>query len=238
MEKLDPVKKSRLHEEIVGQLQRKIINGELSPGHKLMTERTLAELLNVNRATVREALKKLEFLELVEINHGDGVYVKNFKDSGNLELMKEIVYMDSMINIDILKNLLDVRKIISPEMAAIAAVNRTSDHLQQIQEAIHNTDNMSVLERDYLIHRIIAKASGNLFFLFILNFFQRIFRDYGYLYFDRLENAARSEIFHVEIYDAILEKDSDKARMVMNDVLVYTEEQIYEAYENQVGAAT
>lgn len=235
---LDPVKRSKLHEEISGQLQRKIIRGELSPGHKLMTERTLAELLNVNRATVREAMKKLEFLELVEINHGDGVYVKNFKDSGNLELLKEIVYMDNMIDIHILKNLLDVRKIISPEMAAAAAMNRTSDHLLQIQEAIHNTRNMSVLERDYLVHRIIARASGNLFYLFILNFFQRIFRDYGYLYFDRPENAARSEIFHMEIYDALLENDSQKARRVMNDVLVYTEEQIYDAYENQVGAAT
>lgn len=235
---LDPVKRSRLHEEIVGQLQRKIIKGDLPPGHKLMTERALAERLNVNRATVREALKKLEFLELVDINHGDGVYVKNYRDSGNLELLKDIVYMDQIININILKNLLDVRKILSPEMAAAAALNHTKEHLMEMQEVIQNQEELSIQERDYRVNRIIAKASGNLLFLFIWNFFHRIVKDYGYLYFNRSENAARSELFHMEIYDAMLAKDPEKARKVVQDVLEYTEQQIYDAYENQVGAAT
>jgi len=235
---LDPVKRSRLHEEIVGQLQRKIIKGDLPPGHKLMTERALAERLNVNRATVREALKKLEFLELVDINHGDGVYVKNYHDSGNLELLKDIVYMDRIININILKNLLDVRKILSPEMAAAAALNHTEEHLMELQETIHNADTMSIQDRDYHVNRIIAKASGNLFFLFILNFFHSIIKDYGYLYFDRPENAARSELFHMEIYEAMLAKNPEKASQVVQEVLEYTEQQIYDEYENQVGAAT
>ena len=66
-----PLTRSRLHEEIVTIIQKQIMNGTITPGSKLPSEREMAETFSVNRATVREALRKLENLDLVEIRHGD-----------------------------------------------------------------------------------------------------------------------------------------------------------------------
>jgi GntR family transcriptional repressor for pyruvate dehydrogenase complex len=60
-----PVTRSRLHEEIVTVIQQQIMSGQIAPGEKLPTEREMAENFNVNRATVREALRKLENIDLL-----------------------------------------------------------------------------------------------------------------------------------------------------------------------------
>jgi len=70
------------------------MNGTITPSSKLPPEREMAETFSVNRATVREALRKLENLDLVEIRHGDGLYVKNYLESGNFDLIKAALNLD------------------------------------------------------------------------------------------------------------------------------------------------
>ena len=65
-----PIIRTKLYEEIENVLLASIIRGEITVGEKLPTERLLAKNLNVNRSTIREALSKLESLDLVEIRHG------------------------------------------------------------------------------------------------------------------------------------------------------------------------
>ncbi|MCP4132691.1 MAG: FadR family transcriptional regulator [bacterium] len=224
---LNPVSKNRLHEEIVTQIQKKIINGELKIGEKLPPERDLAENLNVNRATVREALKKLEILGLIEIHHGDGIYIKDYLESGNLELLKALIYMDNELNVDILKNLLDIRKILVPRMAYQAALNITEKQLKELEETINRKD-IPMLEQDLAVHHIIGRASNNILYIFILNFFNQMFEEQGgSLYFDNEENIARSEKFHRDIYTALKEKDCENAKKITTGVLEYTELRIY-----------
>jgi GntR family transcriptional repressor for pyruvate dehydrogenase complex len=229
--KLDPVTKSRLHEEIVTQIQRKIVAGEFAIGEKLPPERDIAQRLQVNRATLREALKKLELLGLVEIRHGDGIYVQNYIESGNLELLRTIIYMNDVISLDVLKNILEIRKILVPEMAYLAARHRTEAELKEMEDTLKSGEK-SVLERDLQVHHIIARASRNLLYIFILNFFNQLFRDYGYLYFSNPANEKHSGKFHSEIYEAVARREGEKARKIMKDVLVYTEKQIYAYYRN------
>ena len=229
---LDPVVKSRLHEGIVRQIQRKIIAGEFAIGQKLPPEREVAASLNVNRATLREALKKLEMQGLVEIRHGDGIYVRNYLESGNLELFRAMIYMNDVISIDLLKDILDIRKIIVPEMAEAAANRRSESELHKLEEAVAGANTPSMLERDLLVHHIIALASGNMFYTFILNFFNQLFRDYGYLYFSSAENQERSAKFHRDIFRAIKTRQGEKAKKIMRVVLEYTEQRIYEYYND------
>ncbi len=231
---LNPVNKSRLHEDIVKQIQRKIIQGVLKTGDRLPSERELALNLQVNRSTLREALKKLEVLGLIEIRHGDGIYIRNFKESGNIELIKELVYMDEIINFDVLRNILEIRRLLAPEMASAASVNRTDDELRQLESAVTRTD-ISKAEKDILVHQVIAKSSKNLLYLFILNFFNQIYRDFAFLYFSNPENTALTDIFHRNIYAAVKDKDSDRAKRIMHDVLVATENRIYEYYSQISG---
>lgn len=225
---LNPVNRSRLHEDIVGQIQKKIIAGELAVGDRLPAERELAATFDVNRSTVREAVKKLEFLGLVEIHHGDGIYVKNYLESGNLELLRTLLYMDHGIDITILTNLLEIRRIISPPMAAHAAEYCTEKHVAELEDVLAGDDSM--LEKDLKVHHLIAKASNNLLYVFILNFFNQVYRDYGFLYFENEENLEHSRNFHREILTALKNGDSKKAFKVMHDVMVYSEEATFAKY--------
>lgn len=229
-ELLNPVSKNRLHENIIAQIEGKILNGELMPGEKLPTERDLAAGLKVNRWTVREALKKLEVLGLVEIRHGDGIYVKDYYESANLEVLKDIIETNGVVSWEVLESILIIRRVITPEMALLAAVKRSDAALDEMDEVVHTMVFNTLLERDLKLHQCIARASGNIVYVFLLNFFNQLFRDYGFMYFSDEDNRAVSEKFHKKIFCAIRDKNATKARSIMAGVLEYTEQKIHEYY--------
>jgi fatty acid metabolism transcriptional regulator FadR len=218
-----PVNRSRLHEEIVTIIQKQIMSGSIAPGAKLPTERDLAESFHVNRTTLREALRKLENLDLLDIRHGDGVYVKDYLESGNLELIKVAMSMDE--NNEIILNALEGRNIVVPEMAYLAAQRRTTADLAELEHAIIKAD-LTIQDRDIKVHQLIARASHNLLMTIILNFFNQLFRGYGYLYFDNKRNVARSCKFHREIFEAIKHQQPEEARRIMQDVMLYAEKAV------------
>lgn len=221
-----PISRTRLYEEIEDVLLAGIIRGEIAVGEKLPTERLLAKSLNVNRSTIREALSKLESLDLVEIRHGDGAYAKNYLESDNLELIREMIKLDKPNREGIIRALLELRTIIAPEMAFRAAGNRTEEHIGRLEEVIHSDTGLSIVEKDIQVHHIIALASGNILYLVLLNFSNKFMRDYGYLYFEDEENRKRSLKFHEDMYHAIKAKDSVNARKVMRDVMQYSEDAV------------
>lgn len=226
---LNPVSKTKLYEEIVEQLKNKILDHKIKSGEKLPPERELAANLNVNRTTLREALNKLESMELIEIKHGNGVFVKDYLESGSLELVKHMLFKEGIPNINILKNLSDLRKIIVPEMAYYAALNRSAEYLRDLEEIIFKNDEMPISEKDWRVHNIIARASGNLLFVILLNSFTGLAKDSGQLYFSVEGNRIRSQEFHCKIYEAIKGKNAIKAREIMLDVLKFAEEQTLKA---------
>ena len=234
---LKPVQKNRLHEEIITQIQNKIFLGEIKDGEKLPPERNLAETFNVNRATVREALKKLEILGLVEIRHGDGIYAKDYLKSGNLDLIKEMAYTNNKLNISVIRDLLEVRNIFVPNMAFFAAERRSDSDISYMQQLISDAS-MPVQEKDINFHFAIARSSKNLFYIFVHNFFSQLFRDFGYLYFNNESNCAKSVSFHEEIFQAIKDKKANEAQRIMKDILYYAESKIFEYYNSQVKTNT
>lgn len=218
-----PITHSRLHEEIVTIIQKQIMNGTIIPGTKLPPEREMAETFNVNRTTLREALRKLENLELLEIRHGDGVYAKNFLESGNLDLIKAAVSMDED-NVTLF-NVLEARRFVVPGMAYLAAQRRTTADLDELEQVIFHQD-LTMLERDIKVHQMIARATHNMLCTIFLNFFNQLFREYGYLYFDDERNIEHSRTFHREIFEAISNQQAEVARCVMQDVLLYAEQAV------------
>ena len=224
-----PLTRSRLHEEIVNVIQKQIMSGVIAPGSKLPTERELAENFTVNRATVREALRKLENLDLVEIRHGDGLYAKNYLESGNFDLIKAAFNMNGRE--DLMMNILEARLYIVPQMAYLAASKRTEADIEELENVVFKSD-LAMMEKDIKVHQIIARATHNLLCTIGLNFFNQIFRDYGYLYFNDERNVERSRIFHKDIYEAIKNKKTDEARRVMTDVLAYADEAVKQSLKS------
>ncbi len=224
MATLNPLQKTRLHEGIVTQLQEKILSGEFRHGDKLPPERDLAESLNVNRSTLREAFKKLEMLDLVEIRHGDGVYVKDYLESGSLELLPALMRSGGDFDTAILKGLLDLRRLILPDVAYQAALNRTGDDLAEMERIIRS-DGISLNDRDMLLYRIIARASRNIPFVIILNFFNNsgLVAELLTLYFTDRTNIKHTARFYEEIFEAIKDQKAEKSKKIMHDLLVFAE---------------
>lgn len=220
--------RKRLHEEIVTVIQQRILAGELPPGERLPAERELADLMHVNRATVREALRKLESLELVEIRHGDGVYVKDYLESGNLELIRSLIYLRDVPNIDVFDNILELRRLMVPEMAAGAAVKRTGSQVAALEALIADTS-LSMREKDIALHHLIARASHNILYVITLNFFYRLSGEVLDLYFNNRDTVEKTARFHNDICSAIKDKKPVKAKKIMIDILVYAEARIREA---------
>lgn len=220
---LRPLTKTRLHQDIVEQLKDRIVRGDLPPGAKLPPERELAEQLEVNRTTVREALHKLEGMGLVEIKHGTGIYVRDYLESGSLELARHLLFLDGQLNVDILRNLLSLRRLLVPEICFHAASNRSEHDLRELERIVFDSDALPIEEKDWRVHNLIARASGNLLFVVFLNSFTSLAGDSYRLYFGDEQNRARSLRFYREVFEAIKAKKAQKARQIMVDVLEFAE---------------
>lgn len=220
---LSPLIRTRLHEDILEQLKDRILRGDLAPGTKLPPERELAEQLQVNRTTVREALHKLESIGLVEIKHGAGIFVRDWLESGSLELARHVLFLDGKLNVEVLKNLLTLRRLLVPEISYHAAQHRSDKDLKELHRIIWESD-MPPDERDWRVHNVIARASGNVLFVIFLNSFTSIAGDSARAYFSVEENCKRSNRFYADIYEAIKAKKPEKARQIMAEVLDWAEE--------------
>jgi DNA-binding FadR family transcriptional regulator len=148
----------RLYEQISQQLAKAIASGEYELGQRLPSERELAQSFGVSRPTVREAIIALELDGLVEVRLGSGVYVTSTQPPSGTERVKDIGPFE----------LLEARRAIEGEAAALAAVRIDDEQLKQLSELIaemrddnrHNEILMSE-EADRRFHELIASSTQN-----------------------------------------------------------------------------
>ncbi len=144
------------------ELRRYIKENELQPGIRLPAERDLADLLGVGRPTLREAIQSLSTLEVLVSRRGSGTYIRSL---ANLDGAWPVNRRWDNVEFDLIE-LLEVRMIIEPEAAALAANRATAEQLRNIKEHVQrladNVENVTVREQhDYLLHDAIIRASGN-----------------------------------------------------------------------------
>src|SRR5215831_3367590 len=157
-----PVGKPRVAEEIVSQLRGLILRGEYAVGDKLPPERRLAEELGVNRASLREAIKKLEHMGLVKTRQGDGTRVLDFMQTAGLELVRHLAERGSP---DILRDVLEFRTIYGREVARLAALRASPGDLAKLAEiaeqASQNQPPEDLLRLDLEFYVTLAEAARN-----------------------------------------------------------------------------
>lgn len=148
--------------DILEHLQEMISNGKMVPETKIPSERTLAMELGVGRQAVREAIRALQVLDVIEKRHGDGTYVKSLAGlSGGWPSKVELIRED----FDPIE-LLEVRKMFEPRAAALAASRKDQKQLHRMERELFEQekypDDRGVLVRhDYLFHEAIINAAGN-----------------------------------------------------------------------------
>ncbi len=171
---LKPVEKQRVAEEIAEQLRSLILNGQYPPGSKLPPERELSKRLRVNRASLREALKKLEHLGLVRIRQGDGTRVQNFMETGGIELVQHLLPLGGG-KPELIRDLLEFRRIFGRELARLAAARGGKDRegLGRLRAVADKADRAQspadLFDLDFDFYVAIAQMSGNQVMLLLIN---------------------------------------------------------------------
>ena len=134
----------------------------LQPGAKLPAERKLAEMLNVSRPALREAIQAMAVLEVLVSRRGDGTYVRSLANLEGAWPAEPQLDVDDFDTIE----LLEVRKMFEPKAAALAASRATEQHLREIKSHLlkmnENLEDVNVREdADYMFHDAILRAAGN-----------------------------------------------------------------------------
>jgi GntR family transcriptional repressor for pyruvate dehydrogenase complex len=128
-----PIKTKRIYEEIVEQLKELISKGELKHGQKLPAERELAESLGVSRASVREALTALEAIGILDIRPGEGTFIRETSVSTTFAPLTMILEMEQ----NSISQLMEVRRVLETEIAALAVQRATEEDLARIEENLN-----------------------------------------------------------------------------------------------------
>jgi DNA-binding FadR family transcriptional regulator len=166
---MPPIARSSVADLVFAELRDAILMGRYEPGDRLPPQRELARELSVNMVSVREALKRLEQLRLVEVRHGDATRVLDWRTSGGLEALASLGAMDQAIASD----LFEARRLLLTEAARLAADRRTDEQaarLAELAEAVANArDDEMALVADWAFMATLVDASGNLVFKLIMN---------------------------------------------------------------------
>jgi GntR family transcriptional repressor for pyruvate dehydrogenase complex len=155
-------KKSSISEDIVENLLTLIRERELHPGDKLPPERELAATMQVSRPSLREALRALAIMNVIEIRQGDGTYVTSLEP--NL-LMSHLDFVFALNDTAFLE-LFEARRILEPGLVEMAATRITDEEIAQLEDCVARSmevvdDHEAFSQADLEMHELIAKAAGN-----------------------------------------------------------------------------
>jgi GntR family transcriptional regulator, transcriptional repressor for pyruvate dehydrogenase complex len=158
----------KVYIEIIRELNHIIQEDELKTGDKLPSERELSERLNVGRSSVREALRSLELLDLIETRRGEGTFIKSIGGHRLVEVLASFFLREKKARND----LAETRKIVEIEGLRLACERIDESQLKTLKDLITQSKNSwgignFPVEEDYLFHKTIVEACHNSLLLHI-----------------------------------------------------------------------
>lgn len=204
----------RLYERIAQSIRERIVRGDLTPGDRLPNERDLAAAYGVSRNVVREAVRALAKDGLVEARQGSGTYVANGTSSAlgdSLELAFSLGSHGKSLS-----NLIEIRTIIEPTVAGLAATRASSFDIDAMQAEIDIMEGAfddvdSFIGADHRFHVAIARATQNQLVPLILVPVVDVLNEQRKRLFFVVHSAKAAQAFHHRILNAIRKKDSLEA---------------------------
>jgi GntR family transcriptional regulator, transcriptional repressor for pyruvate dehydrogenase complex len=159
---LKAVEKKRAYEDIVQQILTLIENGKLKRGDQLPSERELTEAFKVSRTTVREAIRTLESMKLLQCRQGNGTYVLASSEEALIQPLAAALFNAN----DDIRDIFYIRKIIEPRIAHLAAENATPKEIEEMEKILHEQEayigrGENIIETDTAFHNLMANATKN-----------------------------------------------------------------------------
>jgi len=212
-----PIQSSKIYEQIAEQIEKLILNGELRSGDRLPTERELAEQFQASRTAVREAMKTLAQKGLVDMRPGRGTIVIDGTSKAmrhSLGLMMRVGQAGSSTN------LVEVREILEPEIAALAAMRAGEEDITAMQESVLLMDASlddadAYITADNNFHQALAKGTQNVLILALVDSIVYLLSEQRKQIFSVKGGPERGQIHHKRILEAVMNHGPEAARTAM-----------------------
>lgn len=159
---IEPIKKTRVAEEVADRIRMLVLDGTFPAGQPLPSERLLRQRFGVSRGSIRDALRMLEMIGLLETRHGQGTFPQELTvDRLVAPLASVMTYRQ-----DLRDELLDVRRMFEPAVARAAAMRATDEDFADLQRILDaqrrklKTSRSAIVE-DTAFHAALARSTGN-----------------------------------------------------------------------------
>ncbi|MFH8623998.1 FadR/GntR family transcriptional regulator [Streptomyces vietnamensis] len=201
-------------DEAIDKIKAMIVSGELRPGSRLPREADLAERLGLSRNSLREAVKALSLMRVLDVRQGDGTYVTSLEPD---LLLDALAFVADLQQDDTVLQFLEVRRILEPAAAAMAARVMPDEEIAALGEVLDRLDDdlslEGLIENDLEFHRRLAAGSGNAVLCSLLDGMSgptaraRLWRG-------RMEEGAVARAWqqHRAIYEAVAARQPEVAR--------------------------
>ena len=213
---LQAVAKTKLHEQIVNQVQALIEKGRLKHGDQLPPERELASIFKVSRHTVREAIRILEQKKILRSRPGSGTFIILEDESSVVEFMARAIFREK----NTLSEIFQFRELLEPQIAGLAARNATQKNISVLEDILEKQkqelgNTIESKELDEKFHLTLAKATGNSVLFQVVELFGHILLKSRH---EDSQSPYRNKLSiegHNKILDAIKDADSRAANKLM-----------------------
>jgi GntR family transcriptional repressor for pyruvate dehydrogenase complex len=211
-----PIKKTRIPEEIADRVRRLILDRTFRPGQPLPSERVLARRFGVSRGSIRDALRMLETVGLLEARHGQGTFPRE------LSVDRLVTPIASVITFqrDLQEELMDVRRMFEPAVARAAASRVTDDDLAEMERVLEAQrrklkTGQSAIGEDTAFHAVLARATRNRVAVRIMETLNDLLIESRKLTLRQKGRPERSLSGHEAIVAAMRRRDPDAAAQAM-----------------------
>ena len=213
---LAPIRKTRLAEAIADRIRRLILDGAFPAGRPLPSERELAQRFGVSRGSVRDALRVLETIGLLEARHGQGTFPHE------LTVDRLVAPLASVLTYrrDLQDELLDVRRMFEPAVARVAAARVSDDDLVDLQRILDAQrrklrTGQSALAEDTAFHAVIARATRNRVLMRIMETINELLVESRKHALQQTGRPERSVQGHEAVVAALRRHDAEAAALAM-----------------------
>ena len=215
---IEPIKKTRLAEEVADRIRMLILDGTFPPGRPLPSERLLAQRFGVSRGSLRDAFRMLEMIGLLETRHGQGTFPHELTvDRLVAPLASVMTYRH-----DLQDELLDVRRMFEPAVARVAATRVTGEDLADLQRILDTQrrklkTGRSAIVEDTAFHAVLARATRNRVVVRLMETLNDLLVESRTLALKQKGRPERSIKGHEAVVAALGQRDAEGAARAMHN---------------------
>lgn len=222
-------------DKVIAKIQDYIVQGTFQPNQKIYSENQLANILGLNRNTIRETLTALELLGIVQSRQGEGTYLTPLNMDSSAKVLSLLLLLEQGDR----KDIIQVRRILETAASELSALHRTPEHLKEMESCLQNMhdhsrsaedkDSSGIAREDTRFHTLIASSTGNDLLKSLINIYAgyinqiasenwKLIRQEGHEYADIIYTH------HAGLKNAIRDREPEKARLIMEKHLDFAEQ--------------